>query len=34
MMWSNHLLQKTKQKEKLEAKTSDAPRKMHSAWNN
>jgi hypothetical protein len=26
-----HLLQQTKQKEKLKAKTTDAPRKTHSA---
>jgi hypothetical protein len=29
-----HLLQQAKQKEKLKAKTTDAPRKTHSACSN
>jgi hypothetical protein len=33
MMWSNHLLQQTKQK-KTESKSKDAPWKMHNAWSN
>jgi hypothetical protein len=33
MMWSNHLLQQTKQK-KTESKSKNAPRKMHRIWSN
>jgi hypothetical protein len=33
IMWSNYLLQQTKQK-KTKNKSKDAPRKMHNAWSN
>jgi hypothetical protein len=34
MMWSNHLLQQKKQKKTESKKTTNTPRKMHSAWSN